>query len=349
VERLPQGRHVAARARTGHWTARPLRAAGCIAGLAGVLSAASLIVTSGTGSAAPQAPPPSLGALVAQARKLAREIDDLSQQYDGLKIQLAQARAQLRIARLTVARDDRLLARDLSAVGRVAAIGYMTGGLDPSLQLLTGSNPQILLNRAAVMAQLQRENGNRVSLVAEARKAAQRARLTAAQQARQAVELAAAMRKKVAQIQAKVSVLNSQAFSQAMAIYRQTGNFPNIQVPGDTVGVQALRQALTRAGSPYVWGAAGPNAFDCSGLVVWAYAQIGISLPHYTGWLWNSGVHVSRSQLQPGDLVFFFPNIGHVGIYVGNGLMIDAPTYGVPVHVEPIYWSAYVGAVRIVG
>jgi cell wall-associated NlpC family hydrolase len=266
-----------------------------------------------------------------------------------LRIQLAEARAQLRIARLTVARDDRLLAGDESAAGRAAAIGYMTGGLDPSLQLLTGSNPQALLNRAAIMAQLQRENGSRISLVSAARNAAQRARLIAQQQARRALQLAAAMRTKVAQIQAKESVLNSQAFSQAMAIYRQTGTYPNIQVAGDTVGVQALRQALTRVGDPYVWGAAGPNAFDCSGLVVWSYAQIGITLPHFTGWLWNAGVHVSRSQLQPGDLVFFFPNIGHVGIYVGNGMMVDAPTFGVPVHVEPVMWSAYVGAVRVVG
>ena len=116
---------------------------------------------------------------------------------------------------------------------------------------------------------------------------------------------------------------------------------------GQAIGVQALRYALTKVGDPYVWGAAGPNAFDCSGLVMWSYAQIGISLPHYTGAQWNSGVHVSRSQLQPGDLVFFFADLGHVGMYVGNGLMVDAPTYGVPVHVEPVLWSAYAGAVRI--
>jgi len=99
----------------------------------------------------------------------------------------------------------------------------------------------------------------------------------------------------------------------------------------------------------YQWGGAGPNVFDCSGLVMWAYAKVGISLPYFTGAQWNSGVHISRSQLQPGDLVFFFPNIGHVGIFVGKGLMLDAPTFGQPVQIQPIFWSAYVGAVRIVG
>jgi peptidoglycan DL-endopeptidase CwlO len=349
VERLPRGRHIAARARTGHRISRPARAVVRITALAGAVSAVSLLCAGGIGAAAPRSQPPSLKTLLAQAAKLSRQIDDLSQQYDGLRIQLAEARAQARTAQLTLARDNRLLAGDLSAVGRVAAIGYMTGGLDPSLQLLAGSDPQALLNRAAVMAQLQQQNGSRLLLVTAAKKAAERARLSAQQQARRALQLTSAMRKKVAQIRAREAVLNSKAFSQAMAVYRQTGSYPNIQVAGDSVGVQALRQALTRVGSPYVWGAAGPNAFDCSGLVVWAYAQIGISLPHYTGNQWNSGVHVSRSQLQPGDLVFFFPDIGHVGIYVGNGMMVDAPTYGVPVHVEPIYWSAYVGAVRIVG
>jgi cell wall-associated NlpC family hydrolase len=100
-------------------------------------------------------------------------------------------------------------------------------------------------------------------------------------------------------------------------------------------------------GDAYVWGAAGPTTFDCSGLVVWAYAQLGISLPHFTGDLWNSGVHVSRAQLQPGDLVFFYADIGHVGIYVGNGFMLDAPTVGIPVGIHPVMWGNYDGAVRI--
>jgi peptidoglycan DL-endopeptidase CwlO len=87
--------------------------------------------------------------------------------------------------------------------------------------------------------------------------------------------------------------------------------------------------------------------FDCSGLVMWAYAQVGISLTHYTGAQWNEGEHISRSQLEPGDLVFFFADISHVGMYIGNGLMIDAPTFGQPVQIQPLL-PQYVGAVRIV-
>jgi cell wall-associated NlpC family hydrolase len=136
--------------------------------------------------------------------------------------------------------------------------------------------------------------------------------------------------------------------SQAMAVFQQTGSYPKYSLPlVSNVETIALRYALTKVGDPYVWGAAGPNAFDCSGLVVWAYAQEGISLPHYTGSLWNSGMHVSRDQLQPGDLVFFFADISHVGIYIGNGLMVDAPQTGQDVQVQSVFWDEYVGAVRI--
>jgi peptidoglycan DL-endopeptidase CwlO len=97
-----------------------------------------------------------------------------------------------------------------------------------------------------------------------------------------------------------------------------------------------------------VWGAAGPSTFDCSGLVMWAYQQVGISLPHYTGSQWTMGEHISRSQLEPGDLVFFYPDISHVGLYVGDGMMLDAPATGQVVQIQPVMWNVYVGAVRIV-
>jgi cell wall-associated NlpC family hydrolase len=105
---------------------------------------------------------------------------------------------------------------------------------------------------------------------------------------------------------------------------------------------------MTRRGDPYVWGAAGPSEFDCSGLVMWAYAQVGISLPHYTVSQYNMGEHISRSQLEPGDLVFFYAGIDHVGIYLGGGLMVDAPSSGQLVQVQPVMWNVFVGAVRIV-
>ncbi len=105
---------------------------------------------------------------------------------------------------------------------------------------------------------------------------------------------------------------------------------------GAPEGAVAVQAALTRVGSPYSWGAAGPGAFDCSGLVMWAFQQAGIALPHSSQALASGGVPVSRDQLQPGDVVNFYSDASHTGIYVGDGLVVHASTYGVPVKVVPL-------------
>jgi peptidoglycan DL-endopeptidase CwlO len=311
------------------------------------IAAVGLAIPASVAGAAHASPKPTLKQLLAEASKLSRQIDSLSQQYDALRIQYNEAKAQVKVARLTVRRDEKLLADAQTAIAQIAAAGYMTGGVDPAISLLTSPNPQSMLNRASILGQLQKENGAKLHLVATARAAAQRAKLLAIQQQHKAAKLSVAMKAKVATIQAKESKLNSAAFNKALEIYRKTGTYPPIQINGRSLGVQALRIAMRAIGDEYVWGAAGPTTFDCSGLVVWAYSQLGISLPHFTGDLWNSGVHVSRAQLQPGDLVFFYSDIGHVGIYVGNGFMLDAPTFGIPVGIHPVMWNVYDGAVRI--
>ncbi|MQS09911.1 hypothetical protein FNX48_022905 [Streptomyces sp. IF17] len=100
----------------------------------------------------------------------------------------------------------------------------------------------------------------------------------------------------------------------------------------------ALAMAQSKIGSPYVYGSAGPSTFDCSGLTSWAYAQAGISLPRTSQAQANAGTRVSQSQLQPGDLVFYYSGISHVGMYVGNGQIVHAPRPGSSVH--------YAGVVR---
>lgn len=293
---------------------------------------------------------PSLQSLIARARTLSNEINALDEQYNGLRIQLTQARAEAKVAQRTYAEDIIRLSAGKITIGQLAAQSYMNGGLDTSLEMLTSSNPQIVIDRAAIMQQLQRENGDKIGQLASAVAAAQRAKETARQQGLRVARLAAEMAVKQRAAQKKINLLNSAVFAKAMAVFNQTGNYPNINIPtANTIGAQALRYALTRRGDPYVWGAAGPSAFDCSGLVLWAYAQVGISLPHFTGDQWNMGVHVARANLQPGDLVFFYPDIGHVGLYIGNGLMVDAPDFGENVQVQPVMWDVYVGAVRIVG
>ena len=117
----------------------------------------------------------------------------------------------------------------------------------------------------------------------------------------------------------------------------------------------AVAAAMTRIGSPYVWGAAGPSTFDCSGLTLWAWAQAGVSLPHFTGSQLAVSHRISISELQPGDLVFFWgPGEsgppGHVGLYIGGGMMVHAPHAGSSVHTDSIYyWSGATLAAGRVG
>ena len=321
-------------------------------GLASAAAALALLITGimpgGISAAQTTAPKPNLTTLVAEAKQLEFAINALSEQYDGLRIQLGRAQANAKIAENAASRGTAALVVSQQAVAQLAAANYMSSGLDPTFQALTTGDPQQFLSQASAVTELDQSSGVMVSALSNQVTQALRDKQTADQQVAQVNTLETQMNVKKKVIDGKIDQVNSAAMKQAMAVFTQTGQYPNISIPtANTVGAQALQAAISREGDPYVWGAAGPGQFDCSGLVVWAYAQEGIALPHYTGSLWNSGLHVARSDLEPGDLVFFFSDISHVGIYIGDGMMIDAPDFGVPVKVDPVYWGAYVGAVRI--
>ena len=321
---------------------RPWRAAAFVTGAA---TALALLLPAAAGDAAPA---PTLSSLVAQAKQLTYQINALSEQYDGLRVQLASAKKAAAKAQRAAASDGAALKASQATVSRLAAASYESAGYDPTLQILSTDNPDQYLNQASIMEQLDQTNGTRVTNLEKAKAADQRAKETAQQQIAKVTALETSMTAKTKQIRAEIDKVNSSTMAQAMAVFQQTGSYPDIAIPGgSSVGAQALRAALTRRGDPYVWGAAGPGAFDCSGLVLWAYAQEGIHLDHYTGNQWNEGQHISRNQLEPGDLVFFYADISHVGLYLGDGLMVDAPSFGQDVMVQKIDWSIYVGAVRV--
>lgn len=110
--------------------------------------------------------------------------------------------------------------------------------------------------------------------------------------------------------------------------------------PAGTSNNPAIAFALAQVGKPYQWASSGPSSYDCSGLVMASYRQVGINLPHQTGGIIRYGTPVARGQLQPGDIVF--PSSGHVGIYVGGGQMVHAPKRGDHIKVSPVYafWAA---------
>jgi cell wall-associated NlpC family hydrolase len=110
----------------------------------------------------------------------------------------------------------------------------------------------------------------------------------------------------------------------------------------------AVNTALAQQGKPYVWGGAGPSSYDCSGLVQYAYARAGIALPHSSRMQSTIGTPVAYSNLQPGDLIFFYSPVGHVGIYIGNGQMVHASTSGQPVKVTNLaYMPGFNSARRL--
>jgi cell wall-associated NlpC family hydrolase len=118
-------------------------------------------------------------------------------------------------------------------------------------------------------------------------------------------------------------------------------------------GNTAADWALTQIGKPYQWGAVGPGSYDCSGLALDAWARAGIQLGHYTGWQWPAGPHIPIGQLRRGDLVFYATNtadpatIHHVGIFIGGGMMVDAPFTGADVRIDSIYqFAGLIGATR---
>jgi cell wall-associated NlpC family hydrolase len=203
-------------------------------------------------------------------------------------------------------------------VGRTQAAKARVQGLISSQQsLIAGLNAQI--------RNLVQQRKARLAREAAARAAAAAAAAAAAQQASQGTSTGPA------------------------PILPPTGPVP----PASSVGAQAVQIAMGELGVPYVWGGASPAGFDCSGLTMWVYAQLGIHLDHFTGSQWNAGPHVARDQLAPGDLVFFEPGIGHVGIYIGNNDFIEAPHTGAFVQISSLsnawYAAEYQGAVRVTG
>jgi cell wall-associated NlpC family hydrolase len=192
--------------------------------------------------------------------------------------------------------------------------------------------------QTAVLDSLRHQQAHLRALLSQARSHAgklERARIAAIERARRE----AAARRAAAQPPAGPSPFSGSSGSTAGTVAASTA-------------AAALRNAESQIGKPYQWGAAGPDSYDCSGLVMWAYSQVGVSMDHWTGDQWNEGAHVSRAELRPGDLVFFAFNtsdpatIHHVGMYVGNGEMVDAPYTGVDVRYDSAFRSDYIGAVR---
>jgi peptidoglycan DL-endopeptidase CwlO len=301
------------------------------------------------------------------------KLDRIEQRIDGNKRDLRIARSNLRISQRALAQR---------------VVGLYTAGEDESgISVLLGATSlDDLIDRIDTQARVSDEN-TRVLISAKKAKRAfdnQRRALRRAHETQTAVvaERAAQQQKIRAQlverkrllasIQDEVAAMKATEAARQLAMANQArerlaNNPPSSQASAGVVGASAQTPeasvppparyggvvgiAMRYLGVPYQWGGATPSTgFDCSGFTMYVYAQVGVSLPHYTGSQWAMGVPVSRDQLQPGDLVFF-DGLGHEGMYIGNNQFIHAPHTGDVVKISSIagwYATTYMGARRIV-
>jgi peptidoglycan DL-endopeptidase CwlO len=233
------------------------------------------------------------------------------------------------------------------AVDQLTRTTYQGGDLDQLGALLSSPTPQAYLDKVELLDTISAANRSVLQRYLDASTAAENAQRDAdasATDARRAADDAArtledATRTK-AQADRDVAAANAalaRLSRSDRALLRGGGitNYPT-NIAGDSLGVAALRAALTRQGAPYVWGATGPNTFDCSGLVQWAYRQIGVGMPRVAAAQQQVGQMVDPAQIQVGDLIFFGSPATHVGIYVGGGRFLEAPQSGDVVKVAPV-------------
>jgi cell wall-associated NlpC family hydrolase len=224
-----------------------------------------------------------------------------------------------------------------SVVGDVKVFRNNVAQQEARLHRAQSEQKQIVAQRLAEKSSIQSKLAQRNELLRSVRSEIEH--LREVERARQ-IEL----ERQVRAAQAAASAAPTSSFSSVgPATIATSAPAPPSQY-GGVVGI-----AMQYLGTPYVWGGASPGGFDCSGLVVYVFSQVGVSLPHSTYALWNVGVPVSYDQLQAGDLVFF-SGLGHMGIYVGNGMFIHSPHTGDVVKISAMsgwYSSSYVGARRV--
>ena len=250
-----------------------------------------------------------------QLQRLSKQDADILRQVQDYKAQVADRQAQL---------DTELKQEQVDVQRTTAAKDKVTAQLAKQEKALKGKEAQIAKLKKA-------EAARQAALLAAAKKAA-------AEAARKA---AAA---KVAAAAAAAAARNNKTTTTQGSGGGSGGGGGPIGYNGDKAA-EVVDIALQYVGVPYVWGASSPSGFDCSGLVKYAYSKIGIYLPHSSAMMYSYGVYVPQSELKPGDLVFFYNPIHHVGMYIGNGQMVNAT--GDHVQIGTVWKSSYHGARRI--
>jgi cell wall-associated NlpC family hydrolase len=349
----------------------------------GITTAALATVTllGESASAAPAQPAkpaqPSIAEVKAKVDALMHQAEVATEHYNGTKELTDQQNTKVNKLLAQAARKTEQLNASRRVLGQYAAAQYRSGGDDSTSRYLLSPDAQALLDQAHlsdVMSQRQKSavESYRVQQAAatqqriEAAKSlatltTQQAQLRTAKQtvqtklseaqkllnsltAQEKARLAALAAKQEAEAKKKAAALAAKEKAARDAAAKKAGG----TTPGTTSSKAATAIAFARQqlGKPYVWGATGPASYDCSGLTQAAWKAAGIDLPRTTWDQVKFGTRVSTANLQPGDLIFFYSDISHVGLYIGGGMMIHAPHTGTVVKIAPITEMPIYGAVR---
>ena len=286
---------------------------------------------------------PSPAEIEAQIDKQWEQLEPVIEQYNKVRSQLKtnqkkSANLQKKIQPLSLQTE-----MALSRIGELAARFYKIGPSSNLNALLMTGSPTTLADQLTILDRLAAQQKAEIASVTAIRDRfnVEKEKLDAliAAEKRQEADLAA----KKKQIDAEIKRL--QAMLPKTVVMAE--GCPTVTGVVSSAASTAIKVACAQVGDPYVWGAAGPDAFDCSGLTQYAYGKAGIHLTHYTGAQWREGRAVRRSEARPGDLVFFFSDLHHVGLYIGNGKMVHASRAGKPVSVASISYMPLAGFRRV--
>jgi cell wall-associated NlpC family hydrolase len=332
-------------------------------GLASVALAAFFVFPTSLPAAA--APPVTVEEAKNVIEQLETDAAALDQQYAGVREQIKQGKAQLRLKQADVKAQTEKVARIRLQVGQVALAQFQNRSLDTAAQLIVTPDTEGFLSQISTVQKVS-ENQNSVlqdyqqaqanlaalehsaetDLAALAEKEKQLNSLTDASD-KKLGEAKKVLAKLTGEQRRKMADAEKQATTRAnaagAAASRDAARAP---ISGSGKGAKALAYAKAQLGEPYVRNGAGPSGWDCSGLTMKAWGSAGVSLPHSSRQQYNRGRSLDKSDLQLGDLVFFYNDIHHVGLYAGNGQVIHAPRPGKSVEYIKISYMPYAGARR---
>ncbi|MCL2780911.1 MAG: NlpC/P60 family protein, partial [Actinomycetia bacterium] len=278
--------------------------------------------------------------MTAKLDTLAKQNEALTEQYNRAKIEVADTRKAADAAQLAAVKATHDLAAAQEALDATLAAQYEGDTISPASALLTSTDSQDYLDTLSYAAQLREYQASVVTTVQQAEKKSKQANQKAKELLAKARQQLASVSKQRDTIIAETgkyrTLLATLTAAERAALARRNAvattpaqvaklrpNLPTVHA-GSAAAQRAVDFALKQVGKAYAFAAAGPDAFDCSGLTMAAWAQGGVSLPHSAAAQYAYGTHVPLDQLQPGDLVFLYSPISHVEIYIGNGNVVSA-------------------------